>query len=230
MKALEVRGWVLALDPRRGCTASLFDESIALSIFEPAKRSAYEPTAAEIKRKNETGQSWYRQYQYKPTGRLTLAADRDQYSWSASISDTTNKPLETRLNKFVIEASRLAWRNHQRASERAREEAAHQRAAAERKAIARRAKNRRKTIVALQLEAQQHDQAESIRRYRNAICGRFKGPEVKTWSTWAAAVADRLDPVVNGHLNIAEIEHAMAVDQKESGDSGFGDDGSFDGW
>ena len=229
VKALEARDWVLALDPRRGCTASLFDESIALSIVEPAKRSPYEPTPAEIKRKNETGHAWYRQYQYKSIGHMTLAADRDHYSWSTSISDTTNKPLQTRLNKFVIEASRLAWRKHEHSVRSAREDEAREQAAAVRRALEAHARNRRKAVVALKLEAQLHDDAEAIRRYQKAVSERYEGSEFETWSTWATQIADRLDPAVNGYLTLAEVKEAMESERDNTEHRGFGPN-KFSDW
>jgi len=111
LKALERRGWKLSVEGPHGCRTSLFGQAVALSIVETSKRIPYEPTPEERAQFERTGYRWYKTIDYQPTGRLRLCGDRHLNSSGVEVVDTAGKPLEERLNEFVVLLTRCAWQH-----------------------------------------------------------------------------------------------------------------------
>ncbi|MGE0483473.1 MAG: hypothetical protein AB7Q81_05010 [Gammaproteobacteria bacterium] len=209
VKALESRGWTISLDPKSGCQATRLGQTMTLSLFEPSKRFRHEPTPQERAQEARTGHGWYPKFDYRPTGLLTLAADRDRYARGATLAETPTRPLELRLNEFVVRLTRLAWRNHCDALERAEQQRLLALKQAERHKQWLRAQAKRKAIESLKLEAKLHGEAEGIRAYVAAVRRRSDSADLQAWATWALNVAERLDPATQGHITLGAIDTAM---------------------
>ena len=105
VKAFEHRGWPVSLGTGedRKTYVSILDQKIAFGVRETIKKI---PTEPEPPRRLSNGQlytPYQPKYRDRPSGRLSLIA---RHSWGHSVDkswiETETRPLEARLNDFIV--------------------------------------------------------------------------------------------------------------------------------
>jgi hypothetical protein len=95
-----------------------------------------------------------------------------------------------------------AWERERRAEEQ--REAQRRKAEAERRQRERIAAMEKAKVDALIRDAESWHTANTIRSYveavRNSNAGQIDSPKLETWSSWALAEADKVDPIVSGRV------------------------------
>jgi hypothetical protein len=215
-QALEARGIPLvAGDDDSGGRVTVLGVSHEVALEESTDRKVRELTPAE--KKAQQRDPWlYRtpQYDYTPTGRLTLRIKGYGCGERRSWSDGKQQRLEDCLNAFIIglihvavrqRAQELEWERQRReweAEERRRREAERQRRLEEARAQA----------LQMQLSAWQKSQqvrayVEAVRRTAIEQHGAIEpGSDLERWLTWTREYADRLDPLRKGPANFRLVE------------------------
>lgn len=212
VKALEARGWPVSLgsgDDHK-TYVTIFEQRIAFGIRETLKKVENEP---EKPRRLITGEMYtpfYSKYRDEPSGKLALVL---RNSWGHGVSksrvESSSRPLETRLNDFVLtlvwEANEERERHERfRAEElRREEEAARRQAERDRLAAleARRAAEAARHGV-LEQQASSWVRSREIRDYLAAVRAKLvehppveNEREIADWLEWAEAHASELDPL-----------------------------------
>ena len=126
--------------------------------------------------------------------------------------DEEGNPLEKQLTEVIVgmavaaEHLQLQWLEQQAAWERERRaeeqrEAQRRKAEAERRQRERIAAMEKAKVDALIRDAESWHTANTIRSYveavRNSNAGQIDSPKLETWSSWALAEADKVDPIVS---------------------------------
>lgn len=221
VKALEARGWPVSLgsgDDRK-TYVTIFEQKVPFGIRETLVKVENEP---EKPRRLITGEMYtpfYSKYRDESSGKLALVL---RNSWGHGVSksrvESASKPLEGRLNDFVLtlvwEANEERERHERfRAEElRREEEAARRRAERDRLAAleVRRAAEAARHRV---LEQQAADWALSreIRDYLDAVRAKLvEHPQlddelaIAEWFEWAEARASELDPLNRSVLELVQ--------------------------
>lgn len=205
VRAFEHRGWsVVATEtyPWQSYVVVL-GQRVAFGLREPVRKVENEP--AKAVRSSYDG-SWYTPHQSKyrdePSGRLSLVI-RSRHGTGNAVEESWNdrpgKPVEERLNDFVLgvfaNAERARdWdlRREENARLRQQQEALRVEEARRRQVDA----DRRR---ALEEEVGRWVLAEQLRAYLKSLrSSRGSGVETEAeWLTWASAHADRLDPTTD---------------------------------
>jgi hypothetical protein len=204
--AFEARGWQVALgagDDRKTYVV-LFGQRVSFSIRETIKKIANPPAEARRLNDGTIYTPWQNKYRDEASGLLALVI---RNSWGHGVDkswvETATRPLEDRLNDFVIAVIRRA---HQEAeSERHRREEAQRRREAEE--LQRAEEERREAeaarVAALEQQALDWETSTRLRRYLDAVRKRAEGdPEaerpdspLREWLEWAEDYAQTLDPL-----------------------------------
>lgn len=215
-QALEARSVPLVVgadDP--GSRVTMLGVSHEIALEESTDRKVRELTPAQ--KKAQQKDPWlYRtpQYDYTPTGRLTLRIKGYGSGERRSWSDGKQQRLEDCLNAFVIglirvavrqRAQELEWERQRReweAEERRRREAERQR----------RLEEARAQVLEMQLSAWHKSQqvrayVEAVRRTAIERHGAIEpGSHLEQWLTWTGEYADRLDPLRRDPANLRLVE------------------------
>lgn len=208
LKVLERRGWRLSSEAPQGCRATLFGQAVTLSIVETSKRIPYEPTPEQRRDFERTGYRWYQTIDFQPTGRLRLCGDRHLYSSGVEVVDTAGRPLEERLNEFVVLLTRCAWQHRCDELERAERQRQWAIEEARRRDKEARAARAQQAVENLKAQARRHDDAQAIRAFVTAVRDRADVSDLDAWSTWALDVAARLDPATEGQGDFSLVDAA----------------------
>ena len=195
VKAFEARVWEVALgSDNRNSYVTILEQRVPFGIREPRRQVKIPPGEQ---------QKYGPPYREEPSGRLALVL-REYWGHSIkkSVTETDSRPLEDRLNDFMVAAVEVA---HERAEwERRRAESEARRRGEE---LARVEENRRREaeaarVKALEDQAERWHRSRTIREYAAAVraAANAKGAlpesdELAAWLQWAEAHAQRLDPV-----------------------------------
>lgn len=234
LKALQGRGFELdpgsRPDPRQGGrgrepTVVIEDEHIPFLLEEKADRSDHVPTKAELA---ELARSSWRtppKWDYVPSGKLSLRIDVGVY-WTDGIrkrwSDGRGRVIEDSLNEIIIAFVEIGAAMRRHREEEARKEAERQERARQQQEAERRRKVEEARRKDLEAKADAWSRAAAVRRFvaeverrAQADDGRDVSPEVRDWLIWAAAHAERLDPLSRGVDALLRDQEAAANKQQE---------------
>jgi hypothetical protein len=119
-----------------------------------------------------------------------------------SITETANRPLESRLNDFVVEAVKLA---HERSEWERRRIEREEKDRLEQQARAARERQRQAEIAKgkkLEEDAENWERSRRIRNYIDAVVeaaqqrgDRTDAGDLADWLAWASAYAESIDPL-----------------------------------
>lgn len=195
VKAFEARGWEVALGrDDRNSYVTILGQRVPFGIREPrqqapipqAERRSYDP-----------------RYREEPSGRLALVL-REYWGRSVKkgITETETRPLEGRLNDFMVAALALA---HERAEwERRRQESEEKQRRNERARLEeqRRREAEAARVKALEDQAERWRRSRAIRDYVAAVRAEAEAQGalaesggLAAWLQWAEEHARSLDPV-----------------------------------
>lgn len=196
VKAFEKRGWEISLGKGddRNSYVTILGQRVPFGIREPRRQVPIPPA--------ERGR-FGAPYREHPSGRLALVL-REYWGHSIkkSITETEARPLEDRLNDFIVAAVALAY---ERAEwERRREESEERRRTEERARLE--AQRRREAesvrVRTLEEQAERWHRSRTIREYAAAVRAEAEADGVSTesgeiaeWLQWAETHARSLDPV-----------------------------------
>ena len=194
INAFEERRWEVSLGrDDRNTYVVILGQRIPFGIREPRRQIPVEPSARR---------AYDPVYREEPTGRLALVL-REYWGRSIkkSILETERRPLEDRLNDFMVAATRLA---QERADwERRRAEAEERRRAEERERLEKKRQREAEAARIGDLEEQAR-RLEGSRLILDLVAAVRTGAEdrsltgyepVEQWAEWATAHAQQLDPV-----------------------------------
>lgn len=204
LKALEKRGFklVFGTNEHKRTHVLVNGEPLMFSIDEPTERHTHRITREE-KARRAKGQLWYiPNYDYVPTGNLTLKIATPYSSGiRGAFGDNARKKVEDLLNDAILSMVQSAdWekRERQRLEEKQRRLDQEN---ARRTEIRRQQHDETARLKKLHEDAQAWHSAEALRQYIAATdkhaceIGRAASPEHLAWLRWATAQADRLDPL-----------------------------------
>lgn len=233
LKAIEARGYRLSPgsrpDPRqggRGRAPAVIVEGaeIPFLLEEKSDRSDHVPTPAELAELKRSPWRTLPKWDYAPSGKLSLRIDVGVY-WTDGIrkrwSDGRGRVVEDSLNEIIVAFVEVGAAMRRRREEEAREEAERQ----ERRRQHQEAERQRKVEEArrkdLEERAEAWDRAEAVRRFvaeverRVGADGQDPPQEIRDWLSWAAAHAERLDPLSRGIDALLRDQEAAANKQPE---------------
>lgn len=195
VKAFETRGWEVTLGAGddRNSYVTILGQRVPFGVREPRRRVNVPPAERR---------SYGPDYQEQPSGRLALVL-RDYWGHSVkkSILETDARPIEGRLNDFVVAAVALA--NERAEWERRRAEAEERRRIEERQRHEEHRQHEAEAarIKGLEEEAERWYRARRVREYVDAVRAAAQagsetgGDRLTPWIQWAEGYARSLDPV-----------------------------------
>lgn len=196
VKAFEARGWEVSLGKGddRNSYVTILGQRIPFGIREPRTQVPIPPA--------ERGR-FGSPYREQPSGRLALVL---RESWGHSIkksfTDSEARPLEGRLNDFMVAAVALAHERAEWERRRAESEARRREEELARLEARRRREAEAARVRTLEEEAERWHRSRIIREYAAAVraAAETKGAPTKSgelaaWLEWAEAHARSLDPV-----------------------------------
>ncbi|GAB2893551.1 hypothetical protein GCM10027046_23160 [Uliginosibacterium flavum] len=210
LRELAKLGVSVRIDGRRKETALCHnDTAVILTITEHVARQRHIETPAEKKardRYHERNRFDFSlaypqipQYDYLPTGKLTIAAGR----WpSRTWRDTPNTPLEQRMPEVVAGIITLAADTREHEDELARAKELRRQAQDRYEFLIQRRKTEEQATEALDRDALNFERANRIRAYLTAFrenaerSGGLSEDQLE-WLKWAAAKADWIDPLID---------------------------------
>lgn len=216
IKAFEKRGWNVALgtgDDRKSYVV-IFGQRIPFGVREPRKQIPNDPPKPVRLPNGETYTPFHQRYREVPSGRLAMVI---RNSWGHSVSktycETESRPLEERLNDFVVAVIRAA---HEEAeNQRRRREEEERRRAAEELRIAEERRRRLEVArrQALEDQAQRWSRSHTLKKYLAAVRARAEAAfggldprsEFASWLEWAEAYAQRLDPLTGTLEDLTKV-------------------------
>jgi len=202
IKAFEKRGYAVSLN-EHSTQVNILGVNLSFSFFEPATRSIYEPTAAELA-KQARGQ-WVNipKWTYSPSGRLQLIG-------AGKVADSSRSIVDDQLNNFVVMLARqvvdiLLMRERQ-----AIEKAERRRKCDEALAMQARQDAERSKLQELEENAHAWRRSSLLREYLGAfeIAASKTGglsTEQRDYLAWAHAKADWLDPLVKAPDELLDL-------------------------
>jgi hypothetical protein len=216
LKALEARGYTLdpgtRPDPRRGgrgqaAVLVIEGERIPFLIEEKAERHDHVPTAAELAELKRSPWRTPPTWDHVPSGKLSLKIDVGVY-WTEGIrkrwSDDRGRVIEEGLNEVIVAMVEVAAALRRHREEQARQAAEWRERERQRLEAERRRRIEEARQQDLEARADAWCRAETVRRFVAEVARRARAgaetpsPEVLAWLTWAAAHAERLDPLAKG--------------------------------
>lgn len=216
VKAFEKRGWSVTLgagDDRKSYVI-VFGQRIPFGIREPRRQIPNDPPKPVRLPTGETYTPFHRRYREVPSGHLAMVI---RNGWGHAVSktycETESRPLEERLNDFVVAVIRAA---HEEAeNERRRREDEERRRVAEELRIAEERRRRLEAArrQALEDQAQRWRRSRTLKEYLAAVRGRAEavsgglvaGSELAAWLEWAEAYAQMLDPLAGPLEELTEV-------------------------
>lgn len=201
VKGLKARQFNIAFekDPNRDATVAVVQihgESVPFQLTEKTTRSERPLTKEE---QIELAAGWTYipdRYSYAPTGKLKLSVDGRS---GLGIEDKKGKPLEERLNEFVMLLVSEAVRCKQRRQEQKQREAAYKRQWEEQYA----SEQELKRFETVEQMARDWRRATDVRDFLSALETMFMscfGPldpdhEIAQWIAWGRQMAGKIDPI-----------------------------------
>lgn len=208
VRALEARGFKLVYKDQgydKGLALMVLGEELSFRMFEPSRRKPHALTAEERERKKRNPTyDWHKKWDFDPCGQMEFSVSgHGFYCSSHTWRDTPKRPLEGIMNEVIVRMLWIVDELKTKREERAREEK--ERAEAERRRHEAEERRRREEAreQALFKEVESWERSRRIRRYLRAAealalatHGHIdRGSEMDSWLKWAAAVADRADPL-----------------------------------
>jgi len=183
----------------------IFDEVVEISLKEKVRRIPHVPTKKEIEHQKRYGWEPRQNWDYQPTGKLTLSiggyfSEGFRKNWS----DTKHRQLEALLGDFVRGVYRVARAKRDRTIKREEEELRWQEELQRRQEEAERQEQERKKRLELEDQAERSSKAKPLRAYLKELEAataekgwiEIDGKPVKEWMKWAHEHADRIDPLI----------------------------------
>jgi len=218
IKALEERHFQVVAKDDQDIQIQVLGVDHKIAIEERTLRKPRELTTVERKRKEKN--PWLfltQQFEYLPTGKLTLRIENHGYGTRQSWSDGKQQRIEDCLNDFVIGLIRASVRIQAARLEREQREKEWE----EEKRLRREAEIARKLqearIGALNLQIDAWERSKQIRAYIEAVRRKaleqtgsiLPESDLGRWITWAANYAESLNPVC------ADVTNIRLVDKQE---------------
>jgi uncharacterized protein YutD len=206
LKAFEIRGWAFEMqaEPKLAMGMKVLDENIRFSMEETVNAVEHVLTEKEKRQQARGHWVWHPRYDYIPSGKLKLRIHTFySYSGRSSWGDGKVQRVEGCLNKFCAGLVQYAHASNLKRVDDERERRKHKRESEARERT--RSRNafyleRRKQLLN---EVGSWRMAEEIRAYV-AASRELAPPEEflqechSTWSQWALAYADSIDPLAGG--------------------------------
>jgi hypothetical protein len=192
VKAFEARGWEISLGKDdHNSYVVIFGQRVPFGIREPRRQIQIPPA----ERRN-----YDPSFREEPSGRLALVL-REYWGRSVkkTITETDKRPLENRLNDFMVATVALAHERAEWERRRAESEERHRREELARLEEQRRREAEAARVKRLEDEADRWRRSHAILEYVaavRALAGATGAPpELTAWLEWAEAHARTLDPV-----------------------------------
>jgi hypothetical protein len=217
IKALEARGLCVTIaDNKKFATCiSVMDEVIEFCLEERVKIIEKKLTPAQKKEQQEYPWMYGNEYDYIPTGILSLKINGEEISDTRKTwSDGQKQKLENCLNSFVIglmKATEIIKKNR---IEREKRELEWQERRRRHEALEEIRREEEERIKVLDKQVSSWSKSQQIRAYTEAfkkaviqLYGEVVlGGKQDKWLTWANKYADRIDPLVISEPSITEDE------------------------
>ena len=206
IKAFEASELAVSIDtePKTKSFVNINGEEIPFILLEEAQRTKHTMTEEEIKQKQKYSWSRVQQWDYIPTGNLSLIID----VWGAPgakkrWSDSSKKRLEEDLGIFINGAVLIAHVLKGERAKRADEERKRQEEQAKREEAEKQRAAEEARLRELDRQAEQWAKSEQLRAFVKAVetlitDGRFSDDDrqrFEKWISWAGGHADQLDPL-----------------------------------
>lgn len=206
INALEVRGLKLFKSPDSKVTSSIkvFDEVLDIGIEEGIKCIEKKLSASQEKRRKEHPWMYTPEYDYVPTGVLTLKIKNERlYNTRKNWSDGKIHKLEDLLNSFIVGLMKAAQTIKLVRLERERREREWERQRQERLERERLRIEEENKIKKLDAQISAWNKSQLIRSYLEALRkaaiekhGEIQaGSEMDKWITWVGQYANAIDPL-----------------------------------
>jgi hypothetical protein len=137
-----------------------------------------------------------------------------QYSWRV-IQDTSTKPLETRINEFIIKLIKLSYEEHQQKSKWIQREKEYEIERQEQELKNQRIREeelRKSKFLQFNNDLVKYEQLnhtiEKIQEYINSITDKIEEENISKWNLWAEQYANSFNPFSN-------LEHYMNINEGE---------------
>ena len=204
LKAFEKRGYSIETSIPRSTSVScviINEEEIRFSLHEKIKRQAYEPSKAEIEK-----DSYYPNWKYTPTGRLTLKINEWGYeSIRKNWTEGKKIRIEDILNNFMISIKQINDIKVQNTIERKEEEKLRQERLLEWQKAEELREIEEKKINRLEEQAISWDKSQQLHSYITAVESIVQQKQLSEsqiekfneWIIWAKEHADKLNPLKN---------------------------------
>lgn len=196
-RALERRGWTVTAESHAKFTVRMVGQTMTFGLGEVVKQKRV-PITAEDRRKLYYSSHETDRLEYQLTGLLRLRLYK-YYGGSRDWVETTDRPLESRLNDVIVGLLQEAGRDRSREEKWAEERRQAELRTQLRYEAEERFRREQQQIDKLLADANRWENSNRIRSYvqhaREVGCAPV-GEElsVDEWVGWALAVADRLDP------------------------------------
>jgi len=197
-RALERRGWSVTAELGGKLTATVFGQSIKFGVMEVVKQRRV-PLTPDERRSAYS----YRDYNFEhdSTGLLRLRLYK-YYGSTRDWLDTTERPLETRLNDVIVGMLQEAAQDRAREERWAEERRQRQHEEQLRLEAAERIRREKEQVDKLVADAGRWETSNRIRAYVKHAREIGRAPSksddgIEEWSAWAWAIADRIDPMVS---------------------------------
>jgi hypothetical protein len=220
-KACEARNFPLVIEDNNQTTKQITKVTVLgitheIALEETTDRKERELTPSQ--KKEQKIHPWmYRipQYDYTPTGRLTLKIKGYGSGERRSWSDGKQQRLEDCLNAFLIGLIQVSVRERAQQLERERQEQAWKEQERRRQEEERRRRLEEARAKALEAQLAAWQQSQQVRTYGEAVrrkaIERFgsvePGSSLDQWLTWTFDYADRIDPLGVDPSTFRLLEH-----------------------
>lgn len=215
-KALEARSFALVVaEDDESIQIQVMGVNHKISIEERTTRKVRELTPAERKRKEkEPWLYWGQQYEYLPTGRLTLRIENYGYGARQTWSDGKQQRIEDCLNEFLVGLIQTSVRIHaeRRDQERRKQEREEQRRRQHETELDHNLEMVRLSTLRAQVKA--WSESRQIRAFINAVRRRasdqhrpiLPDSDLGRWLNWISEYVDQLDPLHGDLENFRLVE------------------------
>jgi len=217
VKSLEARGLrvTIADNKKSAACISVMDEVIEFCLEEKVKIIEKKLTPAQKKEQQEHPWMYGHEYDYIPTGILSLKINGDGISDTRRTwSDGQKQRLENCLNSFVIGLMKAAEKIKESRIQREKRELEWQERRRRNEELEKMRWEEEARIKTLDKEVSAWSRSQQIRAYTEAfkiavikLYGEVvPGGKQDKWLTWANKYADRIDPLIISEPSITEDE------------------------
>jgi hypothetical protein len=209
VKAFEARSWEVSLgkgDDRKSYV-TIFGQRVSFGIREPWRQAPIPPAERR---------TYGPPYREEPSGRLALVIRESWgHSIKKSITETATRPLEGRLNDFMVTAVAIAHERAEWERRRAESEERQRKVELAQKEARRRQEAEATRVKSLEEESERWLRSRTIREYAGAVRAAAEmqampteSGELAAWLQWAESHARSLDPV---ERRVRELTSALVA-------------------